>query len=154
MSDNKTEYSKNMQKLVSTLQTIIESDEYVIIQEKYGKEHTLEYGMYGHKMTPISFSGLDDQAVSEFLYQGICMVAPDAKVSVMHVSAFGDIRDDVAIDLNAKVHAVITGDNPKNVAFIGNLLKMMQEEETDIIDKSDNPAILIRKIKPLHYHSK
>ena len=35
MSDNKTEYSKNMQKLVSTLQTIIESDEYAIALKKH-----------------------------------------------------------------------------------------------------------------------
>ena len=33
--DNLTEYEGNMQKLVSVLQTIVESDEYVIIQEKY-----------------------------------------------------------------------------------------------------------------------
>lgn len=154
MSNNKAEYSKNMQKLVSTLYTIMESDEYVIIQEKYGEENSLEYGMFGHKMTPVSFSDLNGQALSEFLYQGICMVAPDAEVSVMSTKAFGNFHDNVIIDLNDKVHAVIIGDNPKNVVFIDNLLRMMKEKETSTMDQSENPAILSKKIRLLPNLSK
>ena len=152
--DNLTEYEGNMQKLVSVLQTIVESDEYVIIQEKYGDNNSLEYGMYGHLMTPISFSDLQGQTIGEFLYQGIYTVAPDALVTVVHVNAFGDVRDDVVIDLNDKVHAVLLNQNHKYDAFVANLLEMMKTEDADVIDKNDNPAILSKKIKPLGSPSK
>ena len=154
MDNNLTEYEGNMQKLVSVLQTIVESDEYVIIQEKYGDNNSLEYGMYGHLMTPISFSDLHGQTIGEFLYQGIYTVAPDALVTVMHVNAFGDVRDDVVIDLNDKVHAVLLNQNHKYDAFVANLLEMMAAEDADGMDKSDNPAILSKKIKPLGSPSK
>lgn len=150
MDNNLTEYESNMQKLVSALHAIVESDEYVIIQEKYGDNNSLEYGMYGHLMTPISFSDLHGQTIGEFLYQGICTVAPDAIVNVMHVSAFGDIRDDIIIDLNDKVHAAIINRGHKYDTFVANLLEMMKAEDADIIDKSDNPAILSKKIRPLY----
>ena len=45
MDNHLIEYDGNMQKLVSTLRTIVESDEYVIIQEKYQDENSLEYGI-------------------------------------------------------------------------------------------------------------
>ena len=154
MDNNLTDYEGNMQKLVSVLQTIVESDEYVIIQEKYGDNNSLEYGMYGHLMTPISFSDLQGQTIGEFLYQGIYMVAPDALVTVMHVNAFGDVRDDVVIDLNDKIHAVLLNQNHKYDAFVANLLEMMKTEDADVIDKNDNPAILSKKIKPLGSPSK
>lgn len=149
MKNSLSEYECNMQKLVSFLQTIVETDEYVIIQEKYGDENSLEYGMYGHKVMPISFSDLQGQEIGEFLYQGICTVAPDALVTVMHVSSFGEVRDGVVIDLNDKVHAVIVNDNHKYDAFVGNLLEMMQNEGVDSVDKNDNPVVLSKKIKSL-----
>lgn len=154
MDNHLIEYDGNMQKLVSTLRTIVESDEYVIIQEKYQDENSLEYGIAGNKMVPISFSDLHGQTIGEFLYQGICTVAPDALVTVMHVSAFGDVRDDVVIDLNDKVHAVLLNQNHKYDAFAANLLEMMKTEDADVIDKNDNPAILSKKIKPLGSPSK
>ena len=154
MDNHLIEYDGNMQKLVSTLRTIVESDEYVIIQEKYQDENSLEYGIAGNKMVPISFSDLHGQTIGEFLYQVICAVAPDALVTVMHVSAFGDVRDDVVIDLNDKVHAVLLNQNHKYDAFVANLLEMMKTEDADVIDKNDNPAILSKKIKPLGSPSK
>ena len=72
----------------------------------------------------------------------------------MHVSAFGDVRDDVVIDLNDKVHAVLLNQNHKYDAFVANLLEMMKTEDADVIDKNDNPAILSKKIKPLGSPSK
>ena len=42
MDNHLIEYDGNMQKLVSTLRTIVESDEYVIIQEKYQDENVQE----------------------------------------------------------------------------------------------------------------
>lgn len=99
---------KEMQTLISTLHTIIESDEYTMLVQSFDQENTLEYGILGQSMKAVSFDHLSEENFWEFIYEGMKQVNPDTSVHTMTVNAFGNLHSSVILQLNEKVQAIIT----------------------------------------------
>jgi len=148
--DSMEKYNEEMNKLILLLGLIIDSDEYTMLVESMEDENTLEYGIVGQKMKKVKFNNLNGETFWEFIYKGICKIAPYAIVNFMNVNSFGNIHSSVVIDLNDKVSVMITNRDHKYDKFISTLQDIMQnsEECSEKINNQKGP-ILSRKIRPL-----
>lgn len=118
---------KEMQTLISTLHTIIESNEYTMLVQSFDQENTLEYGILGQSMKAVSFDHLSEENFWEFIYEGMKQVNPDTSVHTMTVNAFGNLHSSAILQLNEKVQAIITNRDHKYDDFIE---KVLEKEET------------------------
>ena len=120
---------KEMQKLISVLDTIVESDEYTMLVKSYDQENTLEYGIVGQPMKAVSFDHLQEENFWEFIYEGMKQVNPNTIVHAMNVSAFGNLHSSAILQLNEKVQAIITNSDHKYDGFIAELQMISEQEE-------------------------
>lgn len=143
-------YNGDMNKLTSVLSTIIESDEYTMLVESTENENMLEYGIVGQEMKKIKFDNLNGENFWEFVYKGICKIAPTSVVNFMNVNAFGNIHSSVTIDLNDRVKAIITNNDHKYDEFISTLEEIMKNSE-DVSEKinGEKGPVLSKRIKSL-----
>ena len=148
--DDISRYNEDMKKLVSTLNAIIESEEYTMLVESHDQDNTLEYGIVGQKMQSVRFDNLNGEIFWEFMYKGIYSVEPNSVVNFMDINAFGNFNSAVIIDLNERVKAIITNSNHKYDDFISRLQDIMKNSE-DVSEKQDGEKgqILSKRIKPL-----
>ena len=138
----------NMNKLTSILSGIIESDEYTMLVESTENENMLEYGIIGQEMKKVKFDNLDGENFWEFMYKGICQVAPNSVFNFMTVNAFGDTHSSVTIDLTDRVKAIITNRDHKYDEFILKLEEAMKNSE-DVSEKANGERefVLSKRIK-------
>ena len=143
-------YNEDMEKLVSTLNAIIESEEYTMLVENYNQDNTLDYGIVGQKMQSVRFDNLNGESFWEFMYKEIYSVEPNSIVSFMNVNAFGNFHSTVIIDLNERVKAIITNRDHKYDDFISRLQDIMKNsEDVSVKQDSEKGPILSKRIKPL-----
>jgi len=142
------QYNEEMDKLISLLNKIIKSNKYTSLTKNSEFENTLEYGFIGKETENLKFDNLNNKNFWEFIYEGICKIAPDAKVSFMNVDFAGNKHSTIIIELSDKVQAIILNNDHKYDEFISNLERIMKNEQ-DISDK-ENTYILTKKIKPLN----
>ena len=148
--DSITKYNEDMKKLVSTLNAIIESEEYTMLVESHDQDNTLEYGIVGQKMQSVRFDNLNGESFWEFMYKAIYSIEPNSVVNFMNVNAFGNFHSTVIIDLNERVKAIITNSDHKYDDFISRLQDIMKNSE-DVSEKQDGErrSILSKRIEPL-----
>lgn len=150
MEKNNVKYNEEMDKLVSLLDSIIKSNEYTVLFERFNDENVLEYGMFGNMKT-VKFENLNGESFWEFMYKGICKIEPNSIVEFVNINSFGNIHSSVTIDLNDKVVAMITNRDHKYDKFISTLQDIMKDSE-DISEEIyvEKGFALCKRIKPLH----
>lgn len=145
-----SKYNEDMKKLVSTLNAILESEEYIMLVESHDQSNTLEYGIVGQKMQSVRFDNLNGESFWEFMYKGIYSVEPNSVVNFMNVNAFGNFHSSVVIDLNERVKAIITNRDHKYDDFISQLQVIMENsEDVSATQNGEEGPILSKRIKPL-----
>lgn len=147
---NIDKYDNDMKKLVSTLNTIIKSEEYTMLVESYDKDDTLEYGIIGQQMQEVRFDNLNGESFFEFMYKGIYNVAPHSVINFVNVNAFGNIHSSVIIDLNERVKAIMANRNHKYDSFILKLYDTLETIQDDFEKQNSKKGpILSKRMKPL-----